>query len=235
MKILAVDTSSKVASCALVADGKLMAECVLNNGLTHSETILPMIDDVMKKSGQTPQNIDVFAVANGPGSFTGLRIGVATVKGLALAAKKKAVGINTLLALCYNLPFCPYLISPIMDARRGEVYNAFYKLENGELKEITAPRGIALADCLAELKKRGEKVVFLGDGVAVFKDTIKEELGDLALFAPENACEQRASSVCMAAFAKIEKIGDKEEKLAPFYIRKSQAERELEERGNRKC
>ncbi len=230
MKILAVDTSSKVASVAILADDKLLSENVLNNGLTHSETIMPMIDDVMKKSGQKPDDIDVFAVANGPGSFTGLRIGVATVKGLALATGKRAVGVNTLEALCYNLPLCPYLLAPIMDARRGEVYNAFYRFCGGELIEVTKPRGIALTRCMEELKQRGEKVVFLGDGVAVFKEEIEKELGDLALFAPVNACEQRASSVAVAAYSKI---ADKEEKLIPVYIRKSQAERELEERGNK--
>lgn len=229
MKILAVDTSSKVASCALAEDDKLLAECVVNNGLTHSQTILPMIDEVLKKSGTDIENIDVFAVTNGPGSFTGLRIGVTTIKALAHATGKKVVGVNTLEALCYNLPYCPHIISPIMDARREQVYNAFYRFEDGVLKEITAPRAARLVDCLEELKKMGEKVVFLGDGINVFRDKIEKELGNSALFAPQTVNGQRASSVAEASKSKTA-IGYGE--LKPEYFRKSQAERELEERGN---
>lgn len=230
MKILAVDTSSAVATAAIVEDNKLICECVLNNKLTHSQTIMPIIDDVFKKSELKPDDIDVFAVANGPGSFTGLRIGVTTVKGLAHAAKKPAIGINTLEALAYNLPFCPYIISPIMDARREQVYNAFYRVENGIVKELTSPRAIALSDCLSELSVLGEKVVFLGDGVPVFMEKIKEVLGDAALFAPHTANAQRASAVAEAAKNK-EAVHYSE--LVPVYLRKSQAEREAEERGNK--
>lgn len=230
MKILAVDTSSAVASAALVEDDKLICECVLNNKLTHSQTIMPIIDDVFKKSELKPSDIDVFAVANGPGSFTGLRIGVTTVKGLAHAAGKEVVGVNTLEALTYNLPFCPHIIAPIMDARREQVYNAFYKWENGELNELAAPRAITLSDCLEEVKQYNEKVVFLGDGVPVFKEKIKEMLGSSALFAPQTANAQRASAVAEAAKGK-EAVHYSE--LVPVYLRKSQAEREAEERGKK--
>lgn len=227
MKILAVDTSSNVASAAIVDDNKLVCECVLNNKLTHSQTLMPMIDKVFKKSELTPQDVDVFAVSNGPGSFTGLRIGVTTIKGLAHATGKPVCGVNTLEALAHNLPFCPYIISPIMDARREQVYNAFYKWENGGLKEVTEPRAISLDDCLDELLKLGERVVFLGDGVAVFRDKIKDTLKEQALFAPQLACTARAACVAEAAKNK-ETINYGE--LAPLYLRKSQAEREAEER-----
>lgn len=230
MKIFAVDTSSAVATAAIIDENKLICECVLNNKLTHSQTLMPMIDDVFKKSELTPSDIDVFAVSNGPGSFTGLRIGVTTVKGLAHATGKQVVGVNTLEALAYNLPFCPYIISPIMDARREQVYNAFYRFENGKLKEIVEPRAVALSDCLTELQKCGEKVVFLGDGVPVFKEKIKEALGENALFAPQTANAQRASAVAEAAKNK-ESIHYS--KLVPVYLRVSQAERELEERGKK--
>jgi tRNA threonylcarbamoyladenosine biosynthesis protein TsaB len=136
MRILAVDTSSNVASAAIVDDNKLVCECVLNNKLTHSQTLMPMIDEVFKKSELAPQDIDMFAVSSGPGSFTGLRIGVTTIKGLAHATDKPVCGVNTLEALAYNLPFCPYIIAPIMDARREQVYNAFYKWEDSKLKTI---------------------------------------------------------------------------------------------------
>lgn len=227
MRILAVDTSSNVASVAIVDENKLVCECVLNNKLTHSQTLMPMIDEVFKKSELTPCDIDVFAVCKGPGSFTGLRIGVTTIKGLAHATDKPVCGINTLEALAYNLPFCPHIIAPIMDARREQVYNAFYKWENGELKEIAEPRAISLDDCLDELLKLGEKVVFLGDGVVVFRDKIKDKLKEQALFAPQLACTGRAACVAEAAKNK-ETINYGE--LAPLYLRKSQAEREAEER-----
>lgn len=232
MKILAVDTSSAVASAALVEDDKLICEVVLNNRLTHSQTIMPIIDDVFKKSELKPSDIDVFAAASGPGSFTGLRIGVTTVKGLAHAVKKPVVGVNTLEALAYNLPFCPYIIAPIMDARREQVYNAFYRMENGDAVEITPPRAIALSECLAELKEMGEQVVFLGDGVPVFKEKIKEILGSAALFAPHTANAQRASAVAEAA---KRKNTVEYSELVPMYLRRSQAEREFDERGKKEC
>ena len=230
MRILAVDTSSTVATAAIVDDDKLVCECVLNNKLTHSQTIMPIIDECFKKSELTPNDIDLFAVAEGPGSFTGLRIGVTTVKGLAHAVNKPVVGVNTLEAMAYNLPFCPYVICPIMDARRAQVYNAVYKIENGELAAIKEPRALSLEELLSELEEMGEQVVFLGDGVGVHQDTIKEKLKEKAMFAPSNACMQRASGVCLAA-EKKETIHYS--KLAPVYLRKSQAERELEERGNK--
>ena len=186
-----------------------------------------MIDEVFKKSELTPSDIDIFAVSNGPGSFTGLRIGVTTIKGLAHAVEKPVCGVNTLEALAYNLPFCPHIVAPIMDARREQVYNAFYKWEDGILKEVAKPRAISLDDCLKELEELGEKVVFLGDGVAVFRDKIKDTLKEQALFAPQLACTGRAACVAEAAKNK-ETINYGE--LSPVYLRKSQAEREAEER-----
>jgi len=228
MKIFAVDTSSAVASAALVDGDKLLCEFTLNNGLTHSQTLMPMVKEVFEKSGLSASDIDLFAVSEGPGSFTGLRIGVTTVKGLAHAANKPVAGVNTLEAMCYNLPFCSYLISPIMDARRGEVYNGFYKFKDGKLAEICPPRAIPLSECLEEIKKMDEKTVFLGDAVPVFHDEIEDRLKDLALFAPQGAVAQRAASVAEAAKYKTPQ---KYNELVPKYLRKSQAEREYEERG----
>lgn len=227
MRILAIDTSSAVCTAVICEDDKLICECALNNKLTHSQTLMPMISSVFEQSEMKPADIDLFAAANGPGSFTGLRIGISTAKGLAHAAGKPCVGVNTLEALAYNLPYCPFIISPIMDARREQVYNAFYRIENGILKEITAPRAIALSDCLGELEAYGEKVVFLGDGVPVFKQKIKDVLMDSALFAPQNVNMQHAAAVAEAAKNK-KTVGYNE--LLPVYLRKSQAERELEER-----
>lgn len=230
MNILAIDSSSSVASAAIVSDDKLICETTLNNKLTHSQTLMPIIDDVFKMSEMTPDDIDVFAVCSGPGSFTGLRIGITTAKGLAHAAGKPVAGVNTLEAMAYNLPYCPHLIVPIMDARREQVYTAFYKITDGVVREVSAPRAISLADCLDEILKIGEKAVFLGDGVPVFKDVIAEKLGELALFAPQNLNAQHAAAVAEAA--KNKELMNYAA-LVPTYLRKSQAEREREERGNK--
>ena len=229
MKIFAVDTSSGVASAAICDGDKLVCEVTLNNKLTHSQTLMPIIEEVFERSGLTPSDIDLFAVAEGPGSFTGLRIGITTVKALAHAVNKKVAGVNTLEAMCYNVPFCPYIISPVMDARREEVYNAFYRFEDGALKEVCPPRALPLSECVKELKMMSEKVVFLGDAVPVYKDKIKDELGEMAILAPQNVNMQKASGILEAVKSKMPQ---NYYEIVPKYLRKSQAEREYEERGN---
>jgi len=228
MKIFAADTSSQVASAAICDDDKLICEITLNNKLTHSQTLMPIIRDVFEKSELSPEDIDIFAVADGPGSFTGLRIGVTTVKGLAHAVGKPVVGVNTLEAMCYNLPFCPHIIVPVMDARRGEVYNGLFRFSGGILEEICPPRAVALSKCLDEIKAFGEKAVFLGDAVPVYREEIQKTLKDFAVFAPQGANMQRASAVAEAAKSKKTQ---KYFELVPKYIRKSQAEREYEQKG----
>ncbi len=230
MRILAVDTSSTVASCAIVDGEKLLCEEILNNKLTHSETLMPMIESVLKKSELTVADIDRFVAVTGPGSFTGLRIGVSAVKALAHAAGKACVGVSTLEAMAYNLPFADSLICPIMDARRGEVYNAVYRQEGGVLKEVRPMRALSIDELLEDIKAIDEKAVFLGDGLPVFKDKIAEILGDKAIFAPANVNAQRASS---AAVSGINKEELHYSRLSPVYLRKSQAEREREERENK--
>lgn len=232
MKILAVDSSANVASAAITEGDKLICEFTLNHKKTHSEKLMPMIDEILQSAQLAPVDIDLFAVANGPGSFTGLRIGVATVKGLAHAVDKPVVGVSTLLAMAYNLPYCAHTISPIMDARRAQVYNGVYRWEQDELVEKTAPRAVSIKECVADFEKSGETVVFLGDGVPVHREFIRERLGEKALFAPENCNMQRAASVALAA-EKLYQLGRQESchALAPVYLRKPQAERELEEKS----
>ena len=234
MKILAVDTSANTASAAIACDGQLVAEQIINYKKTHSETLMPMIDGLLAACGTDIGEIDVFAAANGPGSFTGLRIGVSTVKALAHAAGKPAVGISTLEALAYNIPCADGLISPIMDARRQQVYNAVYRADGGVLTEVTAPRALAIIDCIREFENE-KRVCFLGDGVLTYRDIIVREMGERAVFAPLNCALQRASSVAALARIKAERgeLGDCHT-LLPFYIRKPQAEREYEEKMNNK-
>lgn len=234
MKILSVDTSANVATAAISADDKLICEFSVNNKLTHSQTLMPIIDSILKQAETDLSEIDLIAVANGPGSFTGLRIGVSAVKGFAHAANIPVVGISTLTSMAYNLPYCPHIICPIMDARRSQVYNAVYKWNDDELTELKAPRALGIDELLDELSDY-ERVVFLGDGVPVHKSVITEKLGDRSSFAPLNANLQRASSLSAAAikaYAKGKAVDGSE--LTPDYLRKSQAEREAEENEKRK-
>ena len=241
MKILSVDTSSIVATAAIVEDEKLVAEYVLNNKLTHSQTLMPIVDEIIKSSNTDIKDIDLFAVANGPGSFTGLRIGVACVKGFAHAMDKPVVGVSTLLGLSYNLSFSDGIVCPIMDARRGEVYNALYKFNDGEHECLRKDRAVSMEYLIYELTEefRDEKIIFLGDGVAVHGEKIKEMLGERAFFAPPSLNMQRASSLAVCA----KKMYDKGEVTTCYdikceYLRKSQAEREADEREmamNRFC
>lgn len=230
MRILAIDTASNVASAAVVEDGILRGEYILNFNKTHSQKIMPMIDALMSDLELKPADIDVFAAANGPGSFTGLRIGVATVKALAHAVNKPVVGISTLASLAYNLPFCEHIIVPIMDARRNHVYTASYIWDEDGFKELSPDEVISIDECIDSC---GEflDTVFVGDGVPVYKEYIEERLGERAHFAPASALMQRASSIAMLAKEKADK-GEvqKYNELEPFYLRKSQAEREYEEK-----
>lgn len=228
MKVLAIDTSSNVASVALMEDNTLLGEFVLNHKKTHSQEIMPMIDDVLKRCECEVGDIDLFAAAKGPGSFTGLRIGIATIKGLAHSVSKPVIGIGTLEALAYNLPFCEHMIVPIMDARRNQVYTGAYLWEDGKLREVGEPEAISIEECVEGCGSFLE-TVFLGDGVPVYRDYIREKLGDKAIFAPPSCNMQKASSVAALALLNADKA-ESYMGLEPFYIRKSQAEREREEK-----
>lgn len=227
MRILAVDTSSSVASCAIVDGEKLISERILNNKLTHSQTIMPMIASALAESELKAEDIDVFAAVNGPGSFTGLRIGVSAVKALAHAVNKPCAAISTLEAMAYNIMFTEYLIAPIMDARRGEVYNAIYRFEDNKLVTVIEPRAVSVDECCEDILKIGKKTVFLGDGLPVYKNGIVKKLGGMAIAAPAHLNAQMAGSAAVLA---KEKELIPYQVLAPVYLRKSQAEREYEKR-----
>ncbi len=224
MNILGIESSALSAGAAIMQNGKIVAESYLNSGLTHSETLLPQIDEVLKKAKIDISEIDLFAASDGPGSFTGLRIGVGTLKGLAMAQGKPCVGVSPLMSLAYNVSVFDGLICPIMDARRAEVYNAIYRFEDAQIKEVCEKRAIPIDALCMEIS---EKTIFVGDGVPVYKERIKEILKDKAFFAPENLCYQRASGIVMAA-QNIAPVSADE--ILPGYIRKPQAEREYEER-----
>lgn len=220
MIILAIDSCSSVATGAIMCDGVLVAEFVINNKKTHSVKLLPAIEEMLKNADLKYSDIDLFACTTGPGSFTGQRIGVSTVKGLAHAVGKPVVGVSALKALAYNVTTFDGLICPIMDARREQVYTATF---NGNMETINEDRAMALSDLLAELK--GKNVIFLGDGVASFREVIADTLGENAYFAPQHLVNLRGSSVAMCAMDQLEY--KKYDQLLPSYLRMSQAEREL--------
>lgn len=228
MNILAVDTSANTATVAVLRDDKLLAEEIVNHKKTHSETLMPMIDLALKRCDMDISDIDLFAVANGPGSFTGLRIGVSTIKGIAHGLSKPVVEVSTLEGMAHNVFMADAIISPIMDARRSQVYNGVYQWEDGVLVELTPPRALSIEECIKDLLEYNKKVIFLGDGVPVHKEYIKSVMNDAAVFAPASCNDQRASSLACVAITKKDKKTAYEVK--PVYLRKPQAERELEEK-----
>lgn len=224
MLILAMDSTAVAASVALLDNGAPLAAFHLNNGNTHSETLLPMAESVLRCTGKTVNDIDLFAVAAGPGSFTGVRIGVATVKGLAFGKGKPCVGVSTLEALAENLVPTGGLLCPVMNARRGQVYNALFRVENGALTRLCPDRALSVEELEAELLTYSEPVTLCGDGAEPVKNSFTK--CDVAL-PPLTLIEQNAVSVALCA-ARMAKEGrtctDKE--LKPVYLRMPQAERE---------
>lgn len=240
MRILALDSSGLVASVAVVEEGgkenQTIAEYTVNYKKTHSQTLLPMLDEVSKMTELDMDTLDAIAVAAGPGSFTGLRIGSATAKGLGLALKKPLIHIPTLEGLAYNLCGAEGIICPIMDARRGQVYAGIYTFEGDKLVVLEDQMAVSIEELAEKLKGYEQKITFLGDGVPVFKDMLTEQLltGREITFAAANMNRQRAASVGTLAIqyyhaGKIETAAEHE----PDYLRVSQAERERKERlGN---
>ena len=174
MKILALDSSGNVASAAVLDEKSLIAEYTINYKKTHSQTLLPMLDEIVRMTELDLNTIDAIAVAAGPGSFTGLRIGSATAKGLGLALNKPLVGVPTVAAMACSLYNVPGLICPIMDARRNQVYTGIYRFENGQLITVEDQMALGIGELIEKLNARGEAVTFLGDGVPVFEATIRE-------------------------------------------------------------
>lgn len=231
MKILGLDSSGIVASVAIVEDDVLIAEYTVNYKKTHSQTLLPMLDEIAKMTELDLNSIDAIAVAAGPGSFTGLRIGSATAKGLGLALKKPLIAIPTVEGLAYNLYDIPGLICPIMDARRKQVYTGIYLFTDHQLKVVEDQMAVSMETVIEKLNQYGEAVTFLGDGVPVFHELIAEKMTVPYSFAPAHVNKQRAAAV--AALGEIYYRQGKTETAmehVPDYLRVSQAERERAER-----
>lgn len=231
MKILALDSSGIVASVAVLENDTLLAEYTVNYKKTHSQTLLPMLDEVAKMTELDMESIDAIAVAAGPGSFTGLRIGSATAKGLGLALKKPLIPVPTVDALAYNLYDTEGIICPIMDARRNQVYTGIYRYENHKLVVVEAQMAVSITELLDKLNAYGEKVTFLGDGVPVFGKVIEGNLNVAYTFAPAHVNKQRAAAVgALGMLYYAEGTYETASEHAPDYLRVSQAERERAEK-----
>lgn len=231
MKILGIDSSGLVASAAIADEKNIIAEFTVNNKQTHSQTLLPMIEKVVDMSGIELEQIDAIAIAAGPGSFTGLRIGSATAKGIGLALKKPVVSVPTLEGLAYRVSVFDGIICPIMDARRNQVYTGIYKMDKGSFVCLSEQKAVDIHEIMEELEKYDEKVIFLGDGVEVQRETIEKEFKKEYCFAPIHLSKQSAAAV--AVLGEIYFNQGRAEDAAehkPIYLRKSQAEREREER-----
>ena len=226
MLTLAFESSAKAASVALVRDGKLISQYSQCSGLTHSRTLLPMAEDMLKNAELGLDKVDVFAVAYGPGSFTGIRIGVSTVKGLAWATEKPCVGVSTLEAMAWHGLAAGGYICPVMDARRSQVYNGLFKIEGEKPIRLCEDRAIALPLLGDELKKLDAPVFLVGDGAELTAAYLKEQ-GLPYVLAPDTLRWQSAWGVAMAA---MDKTPGNADELLPVYLRLSQAERERQER-----
>ena len=230
MKVLALDTSSNVLSIAILEDQKLIAEYFLNHKKTHSRKLIPAIIKILKDIELLPRDIDIFSASVGPGSFTGVRIGVTVTKSLAYSFKKPVVSVNTLDALANNVLINDTVICPIINARNEQVYTAIYLRNNKKVERISDYKGMSIHDFLIEVKNQKRNAVFLGDGIFIHKELIKDALGKKCSFMPAFLNMQRASCVAQIALTKASK-GHKENcfEMVPFYLRKSQAERMYEE------
>ena len=234
MLILAFETSAKAASVALTEGGKLLGEAYQNTGLTHSQTLMVMAEDVLKQSGKLAADVEAVAVAEGPGSFTGVRIGVAAAKGFAWGKEIPCYGISTLEAMAESLGAFDGYVCPCMDARRSQVYNALFLAEGGKLTRVSEDRAIALADLKEELKNLPKFVFLVGDGANLCYNTLKEDVPNLVL-PPEHRIHQRAVGVAILAQRMADAgLALSGGELNPNYLRLSQAEREKLERENKK-
>lgn len=222
MKILSLETATMAGSIALTEDEKLIAEVMLDINVAHAERLMGSIEWLLKASHISINDIDAFAISIGPGSFTGLRIGLSTVKGLSYATKKPIIAVPTLDAFARRLPFSPYNICPMLDARKNEVYTGLYRWLNGVLEKTIPETAIRPDDFLKEING---KTIFMGEGAKVYRELIMDILKTDGLFAPSFMMSPSASSVAEIAIEKLKKgeIADPVS-LTPFYIRRSEAE-----------
>ncbi len=232
MKILAIEASGPVAGCALVDGDTLIAEFEIQNKTTHSQTLVPMLDALKQNVGLDLSTVEAIAITEGPGSFTGLRIGAATAKGIALALDIPMIAVPTLDSLAFNVYGTDALVCPLMDARRSQVYTGVYS-EKDRPEALREQCAITVDELIEDLNGRGREVILLGDGVPVYRAVLEEKLTVPHLYAPAHLSRQRAASTAVLAQLLVETKGGEvlipSDDFRPEYLRKSQAERQKEE------
>lgn len=230
MKVLAVETSGSNCSVSIIDENTVIAEFSCNTGTTHSQNLMPMVDQVLKFANIDLNDIDVLSSSIGPGSFTGLRIGIATIKGLALSLNKKVVGVPSLLGLAYSVPYFDGIICSVLDAKNNNVYAALYEITNTPT-QIGEYISDSVDKLIEELQKYDKNILFIGDGAVTYKNRFKEIFGNRANFVPYHLNFQNATSVAKCALDKAT-IGELTDynSINPLYLKKSQAERMLEEK-----
>ena len=230
MTILAIDSSAKAASVCIANEEKIIGEFFINTSLTHSQTLMPMTEQLLKNTEMTIDDVDAIAVNVGPGSFTGVRIGVAAAKGLAFPKNLPCVSVSTLESMAYNLLGTDCMVCAVMDARCSQVYNAMFRIKGETVERLTDDRALSLSDLLLEFKQTDERILIVGDGAEITYDFLKNEASNTVL-APKNRRTQTASSVALAAFQKLfEGKTQTAAELMPIYLRLPQAQRELNAR-----
>lgn len=229
MKVLSIDSSSKVATAAILEDNILLGEYVLNNKKEHSVILLPMIENLLKDCNLSIDDIDGYVVSKGPGSFTGLRIGMATIKGMSFGSNKPYISLSSLEGLAYNLINFDGIICSVMDALRENVYTAVYKSKNTVLEPLLNPTSMELSDLLDYLKKYDDKVIFVGDGVIKHKEYILNNF-DNPIFPPDSFNIIKASTIAEIGINKLKQGLSDNPNSGPVYLKKPQAERERERR-----
>lgn len=238
MKILAIESSGLVASAAIASDDRIIGEYTANTDLTHSKTLLPMIDELARLTGEDLSKVDYIAVSSGPGSFTGLRIGSATAKGLAFAWNKMIVPVPTVDSVAWNMAGAAGYVCPVLDARRGQTYTGIYSFHSEDgiiLMDTVRPQcAVTIDEITDDLNARGQHVTFLGDGLPVFSSFIRENLKVPYSFAPVHERLQRAGTLASYALVLAKEgkaVGGDE--FRPEYLRETQAEREREKKIGR--
>lgn len=230
MKILALDSTAGAASAALVEENKIIGEFFIHTALTHSQTLVPMVEDLLKNTQCAMEEIDAFAVSTGPGSFTGVRIGVSAVKGMAMALNKPCIPVSTLAAMAENLTQSDCLAVCVMDARCNQVYNANFQIRGGQILRTCEDRALSVSQLMEELKPCREQILLVGDGAQLCYRAFQKELNHV-MPAPPRQRYQNASGVAFAAQKVYNEQGAvSADRLVPSYLRLPQAERELKKK-----
>jgi tRNA threonylcarbamoyladenosine biosynthesis protein TsaB len=234
MRILSLDSATESATCAILDDRKVLSEITFNNKKQHAQILMPIIHELFENTGINISDIDGFVVSKGPGSFTGLRIGMATIKGLCQGTKKPFVSVSTLDSLAYNLAYTGGIICPLLDALRDNVYTSLYTFDNNQLNRISDYMNVSLDELINILKEKSCNITFVGDGALKFQERLISQLPN-AKFAPSHLNLAKASSLGELGLKLLSNgIEDDIYASVPIYLRKPQAERELDEKMRQK-